>query len=72
MTNADKIRAMNDTELEACLTKIMEGGFEWFNSRSCDRCRAEHGGECPTGESATCIVPFGSEIMDWLKAPADK
>lgn len=72
MTNADKIRAMTDEELAACLTKIVAGGWEWFNARACNLCQAEHGGKCPTGESDTCLVAEGTEIMDWLKAPADE
>lgn len=71
MTNAEKIRAMNDEELAICLTKIAGNGLEWFNSRACKLCQEKHGGECPTGESDTCIVPYGTEIMDWLKEPAE-
>ena len=71
MTNADKIRAMNDEELAACLATIAAGGLEAFDSRSCKLCQAKHGGTCPTGDSDTCLVPYDSEIMDWLKAPAE-
>ena len=71
MTNADKIRTMTNEELADCLTRIAGNGLEWFVSQSCNLCQAEHGGKCPTGDENTCIVPFGSEIMDWLEAPAD-
>ena len=69
MTNADKIRAMTDAELEACLTKIAGGGMEWFYSRTCNLCKAKHGGRCPTEELDACIN-MDHEVMDWLKAPA--
>ena len=72
MTNADKIRVMTDEALATLLSKIAGGGMEWFYSRSCNLCQAEHGGSCPTGESDTCLVPSGTEVMDWLQAPADE
>lgn len=72
MTNADKIRAMTDEELDAFLARIAGGGMEWFYSRSCNLCQAKHGGKCPTGESDTCLVPFDSDIKEWLAAPADE
>ncbi len=71
MTNADKIRSMTDEELAACLMKIAGGGLEGFTSRSCRLCQEKHGGKCPTGESETCLFPYGSEVMDWLKAQAE-
>lgn len=71
MTNADKIRAMSDEELAVCLTKIAADGFEGFEARSCKLCQEKHGGKCPTGESETCIFPYGSEVMDWLTSPAE-
>lgn len=72
MTNADKIRAMTDEELAACITGIAGRGLEWFYSRSCNLCQAEHGGKCPTGESDTCLIPNDSEVLGWLTAPADE
>ena len=72
MTNADKIRNMTDDELAVCLTKIAGGGLEWFYSRSCNLCKAEHGGKCPTGDNDGCMVPYGSEVAEWLTAPADE
>ena len=70
MTNAEKIRSMSDEELETCLAKLLSRGIEWFFSRSCNLCQAKHGGECPTGESDTCLVEDG-DILDWLKEEAE-
>lgn len=72
MTNADKIRAMSDEELAAWLAKTLSSGREWFDARSCNLCKAKNAGRCPTGENATCLVPAGSEIMEYLQSPADE
>lgn len=70
MTNADKIRSMNDEELDGCLDKILSGGFEWFWAQVCNICKAEHGGKCPAGDNGPC-TNIGWEILDWLKAEAE-
>ena len=70
MTNADKIRSMNDEELEAWLKKTLNGGIEWFWAWSCNLCKSEHGGKCSSDEHGGCIKMDG-EIQDWLKAKAE-
>lgn len=70
MTNADKIRSMTDEELETFLSKILNSGIEWFWAWSCNICKAEHDGTCPSGEYGGCIKMDG-EIQDWLKAEAE-
>ena len=70
MTNAEKIRAMTDEELGAFLTWATGVGMEWFEARACRQCQADHDGNCPTGESDSCLAPHGWEVLDWLKAPA--
>ena len=71
MTNADKIRTMTDEELAAWLKEALAGGLEWFTAWRCYRCLDEHGGACPQPDDADCMIPYGAELMDWLKAPAD-
>lgn len=63
MTNADKMRSMNDEELE-------NSGIEWFWTWSCNICKAEHDGTCPSGGYGGCIK-MDREIQDWLKAEAE-
>lgn len=72
MTNAEKIRTMTDEELAEGIARIADGGMEWFSNRACNLCQAEHGGKCPTGESDGCPMISDSDIMSWLKAPADE
>ena len=70
MTNADKIRSMNDEELGVFLAETIEDGIEWFWDWTCSRCKTEHGGVCPTPDDDTCIQS-GKEILGWLKAEAE-
>ena len=70
MTNADKIRSMNDEELEAWLKKALNGGHEWFYSWACNRCKAENGDRCPTAADDTCGRE-SREILEWLKSEAE-
>lgn len=70
MTNADKIRAMNDEELAACLGEMLEGGRERFSKWMCDRCLAENGGRCPLPDDDTCDKG-GDEVLLWLREPAE-
>lgn len=70
MTNADKIRAMNDEELAAWVRKAVCGGLEWFQAWMCDRCLAEHGGRCPLPEDDAC-GQLGDEVLLWLRELAE-
>ena len=70
MTNADKIRAMTDEELEAWLKKALNGGYEWFEAWACNRCHAENGGRCPKTDDERCSG-WDRELLEWLKAPAE-
>ena len=71
MTNADKIRAMNDEELAAWLKKALSGGREWFSAWMCDRCLAAHGGRCPLPDDDACDK-VGDEVLLWLHEPAEE
>ena len=71
MTNAEKIRAMNDEELAQWLDKTLSAGREWFDARTCDRCQAENAGRCPHPEDEGC-THIDREIKDWLEAQADE
>ena len=67
MTNAEKIRAMNDEQLAEWIADILGKGFEWFDARSCNLCQAENAGRCPHPEDYGC-KRIGEEILDWLKS----
>lgn len=70
MTNAERIRSMNDDELAALIGDIVGRGIEWFDARSCDRCKAENAGQCPHPEDGGCDK-LDSVIEDWLAAEAE-
>ena len=67
MTNAEKIRAMNDEQLAEWLEERLGTGREWFDAWSCNRCQAENAGQCPHPEDGSC-PRIGGEVLDWLKA----
>lgn len=82
-TNADRIRAMSDKELEEFLSGIAYGrGTPWsepFERRLCDRCPTVHGTyesgveddfhECDFVDGK---CPHGSAIVWWLQQPAEE
>lgn len=70
MTNAEKIRTLSDDELAKWIDTILNGGHEWFDAQACERCKVQHGGQCPDPEAETC-ESVGGEVLDWLKQPAD-
>ena len=70
MTNADMIRSMNDEELDAFLTEVVDKGVEWFWRWMCKRCETEHGGKCPGSGGEDCINE-DTEILNWLKAEVE-
>lgn len=83
VTNADRIRSMNDQELAAFLDRISIGGDEpWestFKKTFCDCCptvevteedgRQYHLYECGFVDG---VCPHGESIPWWLKQPAAK
>jgi len=69
MTNADKIRAMNDVDLAAWVREVLNEGDNMFGKWMCDRCLAEHGGECPHPIDEGCDK-CGQEILLWLQEEA--
>jgi len=70
MTNADKIRAMNDAELADWLGQALDGGHEWFWGWACERCKTANGGACPCQDDDPC-PDTGHEIMNWLQDTAE-
>ena len=70
MTNAERIRAMNDEELALWIGDVIGQGIEWFDARSCERCKKENGGSCPHPEDGGCDKLDGV-IVDWLTAEAE-
>ena len=67
MTNAERIRAMSDEELAQWINEVIGRGIEWFDARSCERCKKENGSRCPHPEDGGCDK-LDSNIVDWLKS----
>lgn len=70
MTNADKIRAMNDVELAAWIDKTLEEGRERFCVWLCDRCLEENSGRCPMPDEEPCDK-VDDVLLLWLREPAE-
>lgn len=72
MTNAEKIRTMNDEELADFLVEIENCGrmAEYFTGFRCNDCEFHSSGHCSKTE---CIFPISIEddIKYWLNHEAD-
>lgn len=81
-TNADRIRAMSDEELEDFLIRI-EGEKPWstqFSEKFCDNCPTttytaegySHPIELSECDFTDGKCPHGTDIVWWLKQPAEE
>ena len=70
MTNADRIRQMDDEQLAELLRDVKDRGWEFFCDAVCNHCRDANEGECPTHAEGPCdprYSPTEDDVINWLR-----